>query len=188
MKPEDREWRDSRNPTLDSPPVVALLSIKPTYADAILEGRKKVEFRKTKFQRAVTHIVIYATAPIKRVIGWFTTGDFHESSPARLWRRFSAVGGIARVPFQTYFEGRKTGVAIDVHKPRRLKTSVSLARITSKPPPQSYVYLPVDVLSLLGEASLKRLPAKRHAARKGRSQRRPEARGLNTRQATKKRA
>jgi predicted transcriptional regulator len=169
-----------------SPPVVALLSIKPTYAEAILEGRKKVEFRKTKFQRAVTHIVIYATAPIKRVIGWFMTGDFHESSPTRLWRRFSAVGGISRVPFESYFKGRETGIAIDVHKPRRLKTSLLLARITSKPPPQSYAYLPADVLSLLGEASPKRLPAKRHAARKGRSRRSPDARGLNTRHSAKK--
>lgn len=169
-------------------PVVALLSIKPTYAEAILAGRKKVEFRKTKFQRAVTHVVIYATAPIKRVIGWFTAGDFHESSPAQLWRRFSAVGGISRVPFQTYFEGRETGVAIGVHKPRRLKASLPLNRITSKPPPQSYVYLPAAVLSLLGEASLKRRPAKRHAARKGRLQRLPGARDVKTRHTAKGRA
>lgn len=158
-------------------PVVALLSIKPLYANAILNGGKKVEFRRRKFGRDVSHIVIYATAPIKRVVGWFKAGTQHQLSPASLWRRFSKVGGISLEDFRTYYSGAASGVAIAVGTAKRLRTPLALERVTSSPPPQSYTYLPASILSLIecGEAHVpaKRLVAKRKArkCRKQRTQR-----------------
>jgi len=140
-------------------PVVALLSIKPRYATAILEGRKEVEFRKRKFGRNVSHIVIYATAPIMRVVGWFKTGQTHQLSPESLWRRFSKVGGITRDDFCAYYSGVQDGVAIAVRAVKRLRKPLALKRITASPPPQSFTYLPASILSFFERVDT-RLPAK----------------------------
>jgi predicted transcriptional regulator len=140
-------------------PVVALLSIKPRYATAILEGRKKVEFRKRKFAREVSHIVIYATAPIMRVVGWFKTGQTHQLSPESLWRRFSNVGGITREDFFAYYAGVRDGVGIAVKAVKQIRKPLALKRVTSSPPPQGYTYLPASILSFIERVDT-RLPAK----------------------------
>ena len=112
-----------------SSPVIALLSIKPQYANAILDGQKKVEFRKRGFARVVTHIVIYATAPIGRIVGWFKVGKTEEKSPAGLWRSFSKVGGITEKDFNAYYKNTALGVAIGVSNPRRLPKPVAISRV-----------------------------------------------------------
>ena len=48
---------------------VILLSIKPEYCRKIFEGTKKYEFRKHLAQNDVEKIVVYSTAPEKKVIG-----------------------------------------------------------------------------------------------------------------------
>lgn len=53
---------------------VALISIRPRYAHAILDGRKTVEFRKRRLAEDVTHVVIYSTRPDRAVIGFFELG------------------------------------------------------------------------------------------------------------------
>lgn len=148
-----------------SSPVIALLSIKPVYANAILAGRKKVEFRKRPFKRPVSHIVIYATSPVQRVIGWFKTKHTDLMSPSALWRQFSNVGGINESDFYTYYGDAVSGVAIHVHQPKRLTKPLPLGRTSCKAAPQSYAYLsPVVFDRLTGNE--KKLPPKRHAARK----------------------
>jgi len=52
---------------------VFLLS-KPEYAFAILNGTKRYEFRKAMFRKDVDKVVVYATAPYKKVIGYFKVG------------------------------------------------------------------------------------------------------------------
>ena len=46
-----------------------LMSINPTHAEKILSGTKKYEFRKTRCKLPIDTIVIYATAPIMKVLG-----------------------------------------------------------------------------------------------------------------------
>lgn len=147
-------------------PVVALLSIKPRYAHAILDGCKMVEFRKSNFKRAISHIIIYASAPTMRVIGWFKPGKVRVSSPAQLWRQFSSVGGIARQDFDLYYANAERGVAIGVESPKRLKRQLPLSAVTTSPPPQNYMYLPKTALRQIEQLQTKKLPVKRHSARR----------------------
>ncbi len=63
------------------------MAIRPHFADSILAGRKRVEFRKRRFSRAVSHVIIYATEPVKRVIGMFEVKSVSDGPPARVWRR-----------------------------------------------------------------------------------------------------
>lgn len=146
-------------------PVVALLSIKPIYANAILDGRKKVEFRKRPFKRPVSHVVIYATTPVQRIVGWFQTKRLDQMSPSALWKRFAPVGAISKEAFNTYYDGSESGVAIHVDKPRRLATPIAIGRIKVGTAPQSYAYLSATVLSLLA-GNRKTPPPKRLAVKK----------------------
>lgn len=55
-----------------------LLSIKPEFANKIFEGSKKFEFRRSIFKnKQVKSIVVYASAPISKVIGEFEIDTVH---------------------------------------------------------------------------------------------------------------
>lgn len=121
---------------------VALLSIRPRFAEAILSGEKQVEFRRTKFSRDVSHVVIYATMPVGKIVGWFEVAGIDVLHPDHLWGKFQHCGGIDETSFRAYYHGRKTGYAIRVRASRRLKHAKELTSICGETrPPQSFTYL-----------------------------------------------
>ena len=73
---------------------VILMSIHPKFAQLILSGKKKVEFRKTRFNHQISHVVIYATSPIKKVVGYFEVQNIKVAPPKDLWESYSEVSGI----------------------------------------------------------------------------------------------
>ena len=67
-----------------------LLSIKPEFVEKIFAGTKKYEFRKSLFKKSgVKYVVIYASAPIKRVVGEFEIDDTEVAFGKN--KQFSAV-------------------------------------------------------------------------------------------------
>lgn len=129
---------------MDTPSVgrVVLMSIHPQYAQAILDGTKRVEFRKRPLAPDVSHVVVYATAPVSAVVGAFAVTGQRTQAPSALWRRFRTVAGIPRSGFFAYFQGRRHGTGIEVGDvlvpaaPLRLDRDLGVAR-----PPQSFQYL-----------------------------------------------
>ena len=79
-----------------------ILSIKPVYAHAIMDGTKKVEFRKKIFKRPVDKVFVYSSSPEKKIVGFFTISDIIEDKPERLWEEFEKVGGIEKKNFFDY--------------------------------------------------------------------------------------
>jgi predicted transcriptional regulator len=125
---------------------VALLSIHPEFAEAIMSGRKRVEFRKVPFGSDVRTVVVYATRPVARVVGTFDVIGIEQRAPSRLWDMFGQVGGISRRRFSEYFQGHRTGYAIRVGTVRRFATPVPLSHLgNGLVPPQSFRYLQHDV-------------------------------------------
>lgn len=121
---------------------VALLSIHPAYARGIIEKKKTVEFRRRAFRDDVTHVVVYATAPVRKVLGLFAVAHLEEASPSQLWKRHGANGLIERQPFFEYFKNAKSGVAIVVGEVHVLATPVPLRRLTGRSAgPQSFQYV-----------------------------------------------
>ncbi|MCA8978581.1 MAG: ASCH domain-containing protein [Planctomycetes bacterium] len=120
-----------------------LLSIKPEYAEKILDGTKRYEYRKAAPRNeAVRVVVIYATMPVGKVIGEFEVGGILRESPDALWRRTRAASGISRAFFQSYFSGRGEAVAIAVRSPKRYSKPLRLQEVSgSATPPQSFQYL-----------------------------------------------
>ncbi|HET8796659.1 MAG TPA: ASCH domain-containing protein, partial [Thermoanaerobaculia bacterium] len=108
---------------------VALLPIKPEFAGAILAGTKRVEFRKAPFRRKVTHVVIYASTPVQRVVGWFRVGDVDSGTPSELWSRHASHGGIAADAYDAYYGDRESAVAIGVAEVTVLCTPLPLSEL-----------------------------------------------------------
>ena len=46
-----------------------LLSIKPEFSEKIFNETKKYEFRKRVARKKVEKIVVYATSPVKKIVG-----------------------------------------------------------------------------------------------------------------------
>jgi predicted transcriptional regulator len=130
---------------------VALLSIHPRYADAILDGSKRVEFRRSSYPAAARFIVIYSTAPVQRVIGWFEIDGFSTGSPGDLWRRYRDTGQVTDEAFLRYFDACPVGTAIQVGRAVRLTDPVTLDHLSpGLTAPQSYRYLRSESAIALG--------------------------------------
>lgn len=122
----------------------ALISIHPEYALRILEGSKKLEFRRRWTNRSVSTLVIYATAPIKRIVGFAQVAGVTQGTPTELWRLTKRVdGGISKAKLLAYLGGSKKGVAIELRKIRALPGGIDprMCLGSAFRPPQSFRYL-----------------------------------------------
>jgi len=81
---------------------------KPEFADKILSGDKRYEFRKVLFKKNVDTIVIYATMPVGKIIGEFKVEDILQDKPASLWDRTKEYSGITQGFFNQYLASFKT--------------------------------------------------------------------------------
>jgi predicted transcriptional regulator len=119
-----------------------LLSIKPEFAKLIFDGTKKFEFRKAIFKNEdVKTIVVYASSPMQKVIGEFEIERIISDSLENLWKKTQHHAGINEDYFYQYFSQRESGFAIQIKKPKRYKTPLSLKENFNVTPPQSFLYL-----------------------------------------------
>lgn len=120
----------------------ALMSIRPQFANAILDGTKTVEFRKRRLAGDVSRVVIYITSPVQAVVGEFTVADQVVASPQALWRRYWRVAGIDRASFFKYFDGTTDAVGILIDTVVEYEEPQSLGEFEpGVRPPQSFMYL-----------------------------------------------
>jgi predicted transcriptional regulator len=121
-----------------------ILSIKPEFADKILDGTKKFEFRKAGFSNPrITSALIYATKPVGKVVGEFEIDSVHVGCPKKIWSKTKNFAGIGKVFFDEYYRDRNVAVAIEVGKVRRFDDPVDLKSFGEKlTAPQSFCYLP----------------------------------------------
>lgn len=129
---------------------IALMAIRPEYAQAIMQGTKAVEFRRRPLAADVRTVLIYETSPTKQIVGEFTVGEVVIASPSELWRKFRGVGGITEEAFTAYYVEASKGAAITISKVKSYDVPVKLSDLNSQPAvPQSFCYLDADVLAEL---------------------------------------
>ena len=120
-----------------------LLSIKPRFAEAIMDGRKKYEFRKNKFTKTdINCIYMYSTSPIKKIIGFFKITDIIEDSPTALWDRLKDQAGISEDEFFDYFRNKDMGFALEIKDVERFEKPLDPKILFPNfVPPQSFFYI-----------------------------------------------
>jgi len=119
-----------------------ILSIKPEFANKIFNGTKKFEFRRTLFKKKeVNKIVVYASAPISKVIGEFEIEDIVHENLDTLWSKTSDHSGISFDYYFDYFQGKEAGYAIKVKNPKKYKQELCIMQSFGIRPPQSFAYL-----------------------------------------------
>jgi predicted transcriptional regulator len=128
---------------------VALLSVHPVYADAILRGEKTVEFRRRPFGRPVERVLVYATAPVQQLVGAFDVASIDVDTPASLWDRYGASGCIGREAYDSYYAGAQFGAAIRIKTAHPAVEGLPLYALGDVRPPQSYQYVDDQTLARL---------------------------------------
>lgn len=122
-----------------------LMSLRPRFAEAILDGTKTVELRRTRLSAPDgTHLILYASSPVMAVVGTAVLIGRDTDTPARIWRRHRKHVGLLRTEYDEYFDGSEAATAVHLGDPRRLATpwALSALRDTAKfQPPQSYRFV-----------------------------------------------
>jgi len=126
-----------------------LLSLRPRFAQAILDGTKTVELRRTRVSAPPgTLLVLYASSPVMAVVGVATLADRDTAGPMVIWRRYRGRLGLSRAEFADYFTGAEHATALAIAAPRALPEPLTLSWLRSHAafqPPQSYRYIaPTD--------------------------------------------
>ena len=135
-----------------------LISIHPEFVDLILKGEKRIEFRRSWAKDPVDRMVIYATAPVMRIVAIASIAEVVRESKTVLWELAKVHGGgISREELRTYFHGKEKGYGIclkHVQKFKRLPRPRSL--FNSFQIPQSFRYLTDSELRVLEQELTKK--------------------------------
>ncbi|WP_185922446.1 ASCH domain-containing protein [Hafnia paralvei] len=120
-----------------------LLSIKPEYAEKILDGSKRFEFRKGIFKnKDIKSVVIYATMPVGKIVGEFFVEDIVTGHPDHVWSITQKFAGITKDFFDVYYSGRDKAFAIKIGTVEKFEQPRPLSSLGKNiTPPQSYRYL-----------------------------------------------
>ena len=124
-----------------------LLSVKPKYAEEIISGRKKYEFRKSIFKREdIKKMYIYSSSPVKKIIAIVDIVGILSDSPKELWEQCHEDAGISEREFFNYFKNSDIGYAIKISNVQEFSTPIDPYIYEDFRPPQSFYYLPMSYL------------------------------------------
>lgn len=124
------------------------IAVKPEYANKLISGQKDIELRKTKpHVQQGDYVIIYASAPVKAVIGFGKVKGIIDCNPNNLWERFANRLGINKQSYFSYYDGyqKAVGIEFDMIKPVSPIGLEELRRVDPKfQPPQIYRYVTND--------------------------------------------
>jgi len=137
---------EHRDHLLEAAPVdvpTMVMSLKPRFSQLILHGRKTVEFRRRFSRKHIGSCVLfYVSKPAGAFEFTARIQDVVRERTEDLWSAFGNDGGIDKKTFDTYFDGREEGYALQLAEVRPLPQPLKLARALSAcpelKPPQSF--------------------------------------------------
>lgn len=125
-----------------------LISIYPEYVKKIKEGIKHYEFRKGLHKKRKNDIIkqqyvaVYESSPIGSISLILKIGSIYEDSISNLWTRFGGKSGVTRDYFLGYYQGKTTGVAIEIKGFITIDKPINLIEIRKEyphfMPPQNF--------------------------------------------------
>ena len=132
------------------------IAVKPGYANKLISGKKDIELRKMKPNvQPGDYVIIYASAPVKAVLGFGKVKTIIECTPECLWERYSNRLGINEQSYFSYYDGyhKAIGIEFDMIKSVMPIGLEELRRVDpSFQPPQIYRYVTnEDIVSVLSK-------------------------------------
>lgn len=110
-----------------------LISLRPAYTKAILDGKKTVELRRRRVHAAVgTWVWLYSKTPTARIEGIARIKHVHEGGLPDIWSEYSNQVGVSKGEFEDYFKGCRKGCAIVLAEARAIFPAVDLKTVRSQ--------------------------------------------------------
>ena len=122
------------------------LSIRPIFWEMVRTGTKRVELRR-KMPKLVPpyNVVLYATSPIRAVVGVGRVAGVAAADIGSLWITHGPHAGIERAAFDAYFTGLNVGNALVLTAVEVLNEPIPLDQLRDRlgwtSPPQSFRYI-----------------------------------------------
>ena len=131
-----------------------LISLAPTYTQAILSGRKTVELRRRRMHvKTGSRVWIYSKVPVGSVEATAVVEKVCQADPDSLWSEFHQGVGISRAAFDAYFTGCARGCAVVLREISAVDPAVELAHLRLEfegfHPPQFFKRLRLDQTEVL---------------------------------------
>ena len=124
------------------------IAVKPEYANKLISGKKDIELRKMKPNvQPGDYVIIYASAPVKAVVGFGKVKTIIECTPKCLWESYSNRLGINEQSYLSYYDGyhKAIGIEFDMIKPVAPIGLLELRTVDPNfHPPQIYRYVTND--------------------------------------------
>ena len=130
-----------------------LLSVRPKFAEAIVDGRKTIDIRRQRPNvQPGTLGLVYSSSPIQAVVGSFRVDSIFSGTLEELWFLAERGAYLSKEDFDDYFEGVGFGHAIVVSCGQRLTNPIKLSNLRDIwpgcNPPRSFGYIvPADAFS-----------------------------------------
>lgn len=119
-----------------------LISIKPCFVEKILDLSKRYEYRKRLFSQEIDRVYIYASAPIKKIVGYFPYNEVVSGDLNEMWKITADYSGISREYFDKYFDNKEIAYALSIRGLKIFEHGVNPNDIFERfVPPQSFFYI-----------------------------------------------
>jgi predicted transcriptional regulator len=93
----------------------AIISIRPQYANKILDGTKSIELRKSAMGLGEGDVIlVYSSAPEQRLAFWFRIRAIEALPLKEMWASYSAQLGINCDDYYAYFNGLDVAVGLHI--------------------------------------------------------------------------
>ena len=118
-----------------------IISIKPEHVKNIIKGTKKFEYRTKVAKCDIDKILIYETAPVKKIVAEVEIVDVFAMPPDELWAETKDDSGITKQYYDSYFKNRNVAYAYKLGTIKVYKRPRDLDEFGLRFAPQSFVYV-----------------------------------------------
>lgn len=125
--------------------IAAVFAEWSKYAQRILSGRKRYEYRKRLAARNLDVIYIYEVAPVSAVVGMVEVVEQGYEDEYDLWERTCDQSGMSPVEWFRYIALAERIAYYELANPVRFPKPIPLSYFGLEHAPQSFAYVPEEL-------------------------------------------
>lgn len=119
-----------------------IISMAPKSAEALFDNpEKNVVFYKVTPANKVLRVIVYATAPVKKVVGEFDLQEIKIAATSTIWKNFSKASVISKKEYDAYYEGKEKAHAMISKKTYKYRNPKDLSDYNMSKGPSGFQYL-----------------------------------------------